>query len=57
MSEDVLRVRLAKLGYTEVTKLERNGDYWEATAIKNGTTHPIRFHALTGVKFEEREVK
>jgi hypothetical protein len=48
MSEDVVRVRLAKLGYTEVRKLVRIGDYWEATVIKNGAPRVIRFHALTG---------
>jgi hypothetical protein len=48
MSEEVLRVRLAKLGYREVQKLVRNGDYWEATVTKNGASHLIRFHALTG---------
>jgi hypothetical protein len=57
VSEAVLRVRLAKLGYTEVRSLVRNGDYWDATVVKNGATHLIRFHAQTGMKLEEPDVK
>lgn len=56
VSEEALRVRLAKLGYREVQKLVRNGDYWEATVIKNGATHLIRFHALTGAMQLENPV-
>jgi hypothetical protein len=41
VSEAVLRVRLAKLGYREVRSLVRNGDYWEATVIKDGAPHLI----------------
>jgi hypothetical protein len=57
VSEAVLRVRLAKLGYTEVRNLVRNGDYWDATVIRNGATHLIRFHSQTGMKLEQPEVK
>jgi len=52
VSEDVVRVRLAKLGYTNVQSLKRNGDYWEATVTKNGTPTLIRFEALTGARIE-----
>ncbi len=50
VSEAVLRVRLAKMGYTQVQKLVRSGNYWEATVVKNGVTHVIRFHAQSGEK-------
>jgi hypothetical protein len=53
VSEAVLRVRLAKLGYTDVQKLVRNGDNWEATVVKNGTSHVIRFHAQSGAMLEQ----
>ena len=52
VSEDVLRVRLAKLGYKEVQKLVLSGAYWEATVVKNGTSHVIRFNAQTGMESE-----
>jgi hypothetical protein len=55
VSEEVLRVRLAKLGYHNVEKLERKGDYWEATVIKNGASRLIRFHAHSGA-MSERDV-
>jgi len=57
VSESVLRVRLAKLGYTQVHKLERKDDVWEATAVKGNVTHIIRFNAHTGAKMEELPVK
>jgi hypothetical protein len=52
MSENVARVRLTKLGYTNVQTLKRNGAYWEATVIRNGTPQVIRFNALTGGRSE-----
>jgi hypothetical protein len=48
---------LAKLGYTQVHKLERKDDVWEATAVKGNVTHIIRFNAHTGAKMEELPVK
>ncbi|MGH7050272.1 MAG: hypothetical protein ACREE5_06475 [Acetobacteraceae bacterium] len=48
VSEPVMRVRLAKLGYTNVQKLVRSGDEWVATILRNGTTQTVRFHALSG---------
>jgi hypothetical protein len=52
VSEAVLRVRLSKLGYRNVEKLEHKGNYWEATVIKNGASHLIRFHAQSGAMSE-----
>ena len=50
VSESVLRTRLAKMGAGAVQKLERNGDFWEATVMNNGKTSVLRFHAQNGVK-------
>jgi len=52
MSQDVARVRLAKLGYANVQSLKRNGDYWEATVVKNGAPLVLRFHVLSGARLE-----
>jgi hypothetical protein len=46
MSESVARVQFAKLGYTRIVILKRNGDYWEATVTKNGAPQLIRLSAL-----------
>jgi hypothetical protein len=35
-----------------VQKLVRNGDYWEATVVKNGASQVLYFHALTGMQVE-----
>lgn len=53
ISEEVARVRFQKLGYTNIKKLTRNGDYWEATATKDGKPWQIRLHARTGVREEK----
>ena len=55
MSESVLRTRLAKMGAGEVQKLERKGDFWEATVMKNGQASVLRFHAQNGVKPEKAQ--
>ncbi len=38
-------------------KLLCNGEAWQATVIKNGTTHLIRFLKRTGVKLAEPKAK
>ena len=48
VSELVLRTRLAKMGAGAVQKLERNGDFWEATVMNNGKTSVLRFHVENG---------
>jgi hypothetical protein len=53
MSESVVRVRLNKLGYSKVQMLRHNGEFWEATVIKNGRPEVIRFNATTGAKVEK----
>jgi hypothetical protein len=53
VSEAVMRTRLAKMGYTEVPKLERSGNYWEATVVKNGATQVLRFHVQNAEKPKE----
>jgi len=57
VSEAVLRVRLAKLGYRDVQKVVRNGEYWEATVLKNGASHVIRLHAQSGAMMEQPKPK
>jgi hypothetical protein len=52
LTEPVLRVRLTKLGYTNVQRLTRVGDYWEAVVSKGGTTQTLRFHALSNARIE-----
>lgn len=47
VSEPVMRVRLAKQGYTDIRKLELKDDHWEATVVKNGKEELLRFHART----------
>jgi len=54
ITQEVARVRLQKLGYTNI-QLTRNGDYWEATATKEGKPWEIRLHATTGAR-EEKQV-
>ncbi len=54
VSESVLRVQLAKRGFTEIQKLERKGDFWEATVSKNGVTQVLKFHAQNGARLDER---
>jgi hypothetical protein len=51
MSEDVARVRLQKLGYSNL-QLTRNGDYWEATGTKDGKHVQVRLHVRTGARTE-----
>jgi hypothetical protein len=53
ISEEVARVRLEKLGYSNIQQLARSGDYWRATAAKNGSTWQISLHARTGVRQEK----
>jgi hypothetical protein len=55
VSESVLRTRLQKMGYgaAEVQRLERKGDSWDATVVKNGKTTVLRFHAQSGAKPQE----
>lgn len=53
ISEEVARVRLQKLGYSNIQQLTRNGDYWEATATKDGKLWQIRLHARTGAREEK----
>jgi hypothetical protein len=53
VSEAVLRVRLAKLGYTDIQKLVRIDTYWEATVIKDGVTHVLRVDAQMGAISEQ----
>jgi hypothetical protein len=53
VSESVMRTRLAKMGYSQVEKLERNGNFWEATVVKQGVTHVLRFDAQHGEKPKE----
>ncbi len=58
VSESVLRVRLTKLGYTEVRSLVHNGNNWDATVVmKNGVSHLIHFHAQTGRVIEKARVQ
>jgi hypothetical protein len=52
LTEPVVRVRLAKLGYTNVQRLTRNGDYWEAVVPKNGAMQTLRFHVLSNARLE-----
>jgi hypothetical protein len=52
LSEPVARARLAKLGYPNLPKMRRNGDYWEATVTKNGVARLIRIHVLSGARVE-----
>jgi hypothetical protein len=52
ISEEVARVRLQKLGYTNVQQLTRNGAFWEATASKGNQRVQIRLHAQTGARTE-----
>lgn len=52
LTEPVVRVRLAKLGYTNVQRLTRVGDYWEAVVPKNGTAQTLRFHVLSNARLE-----
>ena len=51
MSEEVARVRLQKLGYSNL-QMTRNGDYWEATGTKDGKHVQVRLHARTGARTE-----
>jgi hypothetical protein len=53
MSEEVARVRLQKLGYSNIQQLARTGDYWRATAAKNGSSWQISLHARTGAREEK----
>jgi hypothetical protein len=53
ISEEVARVRFEKLGYSNIQKLTRKGDYWEATATKGGKPWQISLHARTGAKEEK----
>ncbi|MGH7778659.1 MAG: hypothetical protein ACREQR_02370 [Candidatus Binataceae bacterium] len=59
VSESVLRVRLAKLGYSgaAVQKVVRNGNYWDATVTRNGVPQTIRYSAQTGARIEPRPIK
>ncbi len=52
LTEPVVRVRLAKLGYTNVQRLTRNGDYWEAVVPKGGATQTLRFHVLSNARLD-----
>jgi hypothetical protein len=53
MSAEVARVRLQKLGYSSI-KLARQGDYWQATAVKNGQAWQVSLHARTGARQEKQ---
>jgi hypothetical protein len=53
VSESVLRVQLAKRGYTQIQKLEHNGAFWEVTATKNGKTEVLRFNAQNAGRLQE----
>ena len=55
ISAEVARVRLQKLGYSNI-KLARRGDYWQATAAKNGQPWQISLHARTGAR-QEKQLK
>jgi hypothetical protein len=52
VSADVIRVRLAKLGYTNVTSLKLVGNAWEATVNRNGGALVIRFDASSGGRLD-----
>ncbi|MGD1068456.1 MAG: hypothetical protein ABR975_16735 [Vulcanimicrobiaceae bacterium] len=52
ISPDVIRVRLAKLGYTSVTSLKLVGNAWEATVSKNGAPLVIHFDASSGGRLD-----
>jgi len=52
ISEEVARVRLEKLGYSNIQQLTRKGDYWEANATKDGKPWHILLHVRTGARQE-----
>lgn len=52
ITEEVARVRLQKLGYSNLQQLTRNGDYWETTATKGGKRVQVRLHVTTGARIE-----
>lgn len=53
ISEEVARVRLQKLGYSNIQQLTRTGDYWRATATKSGQAWQVSLHARTGARDEK----
>jgi hypothetical protein len=48
LSEDQVRERLKQQGYSDVLRLNRAGDRYEATAMKNGRSINLVIDARTG---------
>ena len=46
--------QVLKSGYTEVTKLETDGDQWEGEGIKNGQKMEFQADPKTGVIISEK---
>ena len=55
VSEAVLRVRLAKMGFTQVQKLVRTSTDWEATVSKNGATQVLHLDPQMGTVIGARK--
>ena len=53
MDPETAIVRLQKLGYTNIQRPTRSGDFWVATATKAGKTTQVSVHAKTGAITEK----
>ena len=53
ISDDVAQVRFQKLGYKNIGPWNRNGDYLESIATKDGKSWQLRLQVRTGAREEK----